>query len=549
MRVSTEARIKIAVQKSGRLTDHSLELLVRCGLSYSRGKDQLICYGENMPVDVLLVRDDDIPRLVQEDICDLGIVGLNIIEERRLEMIEQGKTELFSEIGRLDFGQCRLSFGVPDGVTSAGRKSLDGKRIATTYPRILKGLSRAARRERADHLVLRRGGDRAEPRQGRSDLRSRVERLDAARAPALRGGNDSREPRRADPDARRDPRRKGAVAAAAAAAHPGRAAGQGEQIHHAARAAVRRSRRFARCCPAANRRRSFRSRAATTKSLCTPCAARTCSGRRSSSSRKPARARCSCCPSRRCWRRPPCNREIWQELTTDGAALRCSTRPALMRTTRAWRARRGDHRARAARGRRGAARPHGKARRRRARLARGRPSGIRGGRATSLDETQRARDPRGRREHRDVPHARSCPAARGRHGRGRALRARARGRSRAWVFTCPAGNAPLPSTALMLGVPARLAGCRRALVQSRAGGRQRATRPCCMRRSSRACSACSSSAAHRRSRRWPTAPRRCRRSTRSSVPATLGDRGQGTGRPRSRTAPRATIRPGRPRCS
>jgi ATP phosphoribosyltransferase len=75
---------------------------------------------------------------VQEDICDLGIVGMNIIEERRLEMIEQGKTDLFKEIGRLDFGQCRLSFGVPDGDRYDGAKSLDGKRIATTYPRILK---------------------------------------------------------------------------------------------------------------------------------------------------------------------------------------------------------------------------------------------------------------------------------------------------------------------------------------------------------------------------------------------------------------------------
>ena len=138
MRLTTDSRIKIAVQKSGRLTEHSLELLVRCGLSYSRGKDQLICYGENMPVDVLLVRDDDIPRLVQEDICDLGLVGLNIIEERRLELIEAGETELFTEIGRLDFGQCRLSFGLPVGVTFDGPKSLQGKRIATTYPRILR---------------------------------------------------------------------------------------------------------------------------------------------------------------------------------------------------------------------------------------------------------------------------------------------------------------------------------------------------------------------------------------------------------------------------
>jgi ATP phosphoribosyltransferase len=137
MRMTTDARIKIAVQKSGRLTDHSLELLVRCGLSYSRGKDQLICYGENMPVDVLLVRDDDIPRLVQEDICDLGIVGLNIIEERRLELVSQGEKELFTEVGRLDFGQCRLSFGLPAGVPFEGPQQLQGKRIATTYPRIL----------------------------------------------------------------------------------------------------------------------------------------------------------------------------------------------------------------------------------------------------------------------------------------------------------------------------------------------------------------------------------------------------------------------------
>jgi len=135
--MTTDSRIKIAVQKSGRLTDHSLELLVRCGLSYSRGKDQLICYGENMPVDVLLVRDDDIPRLVQEDICDLGIVGVNIIEERRLELIGQGETDLFTEIGRLDFGQCRLSFGLPAGVPFTGPQQLQGKRIATTYPRIL----------------------------------------------------------------------------------------------------------------------------------------------------------------------------------------------------------------------------------------------------------------------------------------------------------------------------------------------------------------------------------------------------------------------------
>src|SRR3979411_614321 len=88
-------RLKIAVQKSGRLTDNSLDLLVRCGLKYSRGKDQLMCYGENMPFDVLFVRDDDIPDLVQQDVCDLGIVGLNVVEEKRLAFKTKDVTPLF----------------------------------------------------------------------------------------------------------------------------------------------------------------------------------------------------------------------------------------------------------------------------------------------------------------------------------------------------------------------------------------------------------------------------------------------------------------------
>jgi ATP phosphoribosyltransferase len=168
MRSTTDSRIKIAVQKSGRLTEHSLELLVRCGLSYSRGKDQLICYGENMPVDVLLVRDDDIPRLVQEDICDLGIVGLNIIEERRLELREQGETELFTEIGRLDFGQCRLSFGLPAGVAYGGPESLQGKRIATTYPRILRDYLK--KHGVAAQIVAFSGAVEIAPSLGKADL-------------------------------------------------------------------------------------------------------------------------------------------------------------------------------------------------------------------------------------------------------------------------------------------------------------------------------------------------------------------------------------------
>src|SRR5688572_12912419 len=131
------SRLKVALQKSGRLTDNSLDLLVRCGLKYSRGKDQLMCYGENMPLDVLFVRDDDIPDLVQQDVCDLGIVGLNVIEEKRLAFKTRGIEPLFEQLMVLDFGKCRLSIAVPDGVEYHGIPSLRGKRIATTYPNIL----------------------------------------------------------------------------------------------------------------------------------------------------------------------------------------------------------------------------------------------------------------------------------------------------------------------------------------------------------------------------------------------------------------------------
>src|SRR5919108_5352985 len=107
------SRLKLAVQKAGRLTDPSLDLLVRCGLKLSRGKDQLVGYGENMPLDVLFVRDDDIPDLVQEDVCDLGLVGLNVLEEKRLEFEARGRALHFQAVRSLDFGRCRLSLAIP----------------------------------------------------------------------------------------------------------------------------------------------------------------------------------------------------------------------------------------------------------------------------------------------------------------------------------------------------------------------------------------------------------------------------------------------------
>jgi ATP phosphoribosyltransferase len=146
-------RLKIAVQKNGRLTDSSLDLLSRCGLKYS---------------DVLFVRDDDIPDLVQEDVCDLGLVGLNVVEEKRLAFAARAIAPLFETVQLLDFGRCRLCIAVPDGFDYRGPQSLQGKRIATTYPQILA-------RFLADHgiaaeVVVLSGSVEIAPRLGRADL-------------------------------------------------------------------------------------------------------------------------------------------------------------------------------------------------------------------------------------------------------------------------------------------------------------------------------------------------------------------------------------------
>ena len=161
-------RLKLAVQKSGRLTDHSLELLKNCGLKLSRGRDQLVGFGENMPLDVLFVRDDDIPDLVQEDVCDLGLVGRNVLEEKRLEMISKGHQPTFTVLRTLDYGRCRLSLAVPEGFNYQGPKSVAGKRIATSYPFTLENWLRE-RGITADIVTLS-GAVEIAPRLGRADV-------------------------------------------------------------------------------------------------------------------------------------------------------------------------------------------------------------------------------------------------------------------------------------------------------------------------------------------------------------------------------------------
>ena len=163
-----EPRLKLAIQKSGRLTEPSLELLARCGLKVSRGKDQLMAYGENMPLDVLFVRDDDIPDLVQEDVCDLGLVGRNVLEEKRLELAARGHAARFEPVRTLEFGRCRLALAVPEGAPFEGSATLRGKRIATTYPYLLEQYLRE-REIRADIVTLS-GAVEIAPRLGRADL-------------------------------------------------------------------------------------------------------------------------------------------------------------------------------------------------------------------------------------------------------------------------------------------------------------------------------------------------------------------------------------------
>jgi ATP phosphoribosyltransferase len=165
---SSEQRIKIAVQKTGRLTDHSLDLLERGGLKVTQSKNQLFCYGENMPIDVLLVRDDDIPGLVCDDVCDLGIVGLNIVEEKRQELLNAGRQAMFKQVFELDFGHCRLSLAAPEGVDYEGVKSLNNSKIATSYVGILSDYLN--KNDIDAEIVYLSGAVEIAPKLGRADF-------------------------------------------------------------------------------------------------------------------------------------------------------------------------------------------------------------------------------------------------------------------------------------------------------------------------------------------------------------------------------------------
>ncbi|MDE2307439.1 MAG: ATP phosphoribosyltransferase [Xanthomonadaceae bacterium] len=133
--MKTRDRLRIAMQKSGRLTEPALELLNRCGLTFRQSRDKLFCFGDGEPVDLLLVRDDDIPGLIAQGVCELGIVGRNVMNEFQLAAGRDSAP--LREWRPLGFGRCRLSIAVPQEFDYRRPQDLAGQRIATSYPGLL----------------------------------------------------------------------------------------------------------------------------------------------------------------------------------------------------------------------------------------------------------------------------------------------------------------------------------------------------------------------------------------------------------------------------
>lgn len=134
----THERLRVAIQKSGRLSEPARGLLAQAGLSFRESRDRLFCYGESLPIDLLLVRDDDIPGLLAEGVCDLGMVGLNVLREQQGPAGRRDAQSALQVLTPLGFGQCRLSVAVPNDWGDDNLKRLTGTRIATSYPCLLR---------------------------------------------------------------------------------------------------------------------------------------------------------------------------------------------------------------------------------------------------------------------------------------------------------------------------------------------------------------------------------------------------------------------------
>ncbi|MBV7314403.1 ATP phosphoribosyltransferase [Shewanella sp. NIFS-20-20] len=136
--MNKQTRLRIAIQKSGRLAKDSQTLLKSCGVKFTINEQRLIAHADNLPIDILRVRDDDIPGLVMDGVVDLGIIGENVLEEEQLDRELIGKPAQYQKLKQLDFGTCRLSLAVPKEFNYQGISSLQNLRLATSYPNLLR---------------------------------------------------------------------------------------------------------------------------------------------------------------------------------------------------------------------------------------------------------------------------------------------------------------------------------------------------------------------------------------------------------------------------
>lgn len=157
-------RLRLALQKKGRLAEESISLLQRCGLKFRLKANALLTHVDNFPIDLLFVRDDDIPTLVFDSLCDGGIVGENVLLEASLANPEKSCKRVLP----LGTCTCRLSIAVPESFDYQGPGSLDGKRIATSYPNLLNQYLQE-RKICAERLVLS-GSVEVAPRMGMADI-------------------------------------------------------------------------------------------------------------------------------------------------------------------------------------------------------------------------------------------------------------------------------------------------------------------------------------------------------------------------------------------
>ena len=161
-KMDSAPRLKLAVQKKGRLADDTFDLLNGCGLKVRQSRSRLFARIEELPIDVLLVRDDDIPELVASGAADAGIVGGNVYEEDRLSR-EGGEGAAVAE--RLGFSRCRLCVAVPKDMNYTAPGQLAGMRIATSYPELMRDWLKGQGVEDAS-IVLMHGAHEIAPRLG-----------------------------------------------------------------------------------------------------------------------------------------------------------------------------------------------------------------------------------------------------------------------------------------------------------------------------------------------------------------------------------------------